>query len=233
MTVEQKAAKIEELKARIAERRAQRELEEKSTKTQSEIQRREMGKQMNAAREEYEKIQRDIAYAKRKKEKEDTIRERERLRAEIAKDKAERRARGGKVRGGIGEPLSGAPVPEKPKEPVKVLTPEEKLDQSIEKLKKYRVAGDGLVAVKTLNVYVKNLIEKPDEAKFREINLNNAAFKKRVASLVGGIGVLLALGYKKNEETSTLNLSVEDRNESFLRLAQTKLQAAINDLSQS
>lgn len=239
LTAEEKAAKVEELKARIAARRAERSMEEKQTSKQSEIQRREMGKQMAAAREEYEKIQRDIEYKKRKKEKEDARRERERLRAEIAKDKAERRARGGKL---YGRPITTsedpapssattAPSTSATPKPVKKLAPKEKIDESIEKLKKYRIGNDGLTAIKTLNVYVKNLVEKPGEDKFRTINLNNAAFKKRVAGLVGGISFLTALGYKKNEDSTMLNLSLDDRDESLLQYAQTKLQNAITQLS--
>ena len=111
------------------------------------------------------------------------------------------------------------------------LSPTEKIEESIAKLKQYRVGNDGLTALKTLNVYVKNLLGKPDEDKFRTINLTNAAFKKRVGALVGGISFLLALGYVKDEETQVLTLSVENRKNDLLTVAQTSLTAAISELS--
>ena len=234
LTAEAKAAKVEELKAKIVQRRAERQEQEKQHDKQSEIQRREMGKQMTAAREEYDKIQRDREYAKRKKEKEDYRRERERLRAELAKDKAERMARGGKVQGGIGEsktqPAVESTAPSAPKEPTPQLSPKEQMISSVEKLKKYRVGNDGLTAVKTLNVYVKNLLEKPDEEKFRSINLSNAAFKKRAGSLVGEVAFLQAIGYQKSDDT--LHMALEDRDNDFLRQAQDTLTRAITELSQ-
>lgn len=236
MTKEEKEAKVAELQKRIAERKVQRKEEEKQHDKVSELQRREMGKNVNAAKEEFDAVQRKRDIATLKKEKDDSKRERERLRMEIAKDKAERIARGGKLTGSSRDPVrlqdlpSSAPV-EKKKAALLNLSPTEKIEESIAKLKQYRVGNDGLTALKTLNVYVKNLLGKPDEDKFRTINLTNAAFKKRVGALVGGISFLLALGYVKDEETQVLTLSVEDRKNDLLTVAQTSLTAAISELS--
>ena len=78
------------------------------------------------------------------------------------------------------------------------------------------------------------------------INLDNTAFKTRVGGLVGGIGFLKALGYKKNvsdkyfvfatyvfthasqEDGSMLVLSVEVRDMELLALAQQKLAAVLS-----
>jgi UBX domain-containing protein 1/4 len=114
MTPAQRAAKVEELKAKIAKRRAERELADKEAERTREIQRRKDGQKMQAAREQLEAEQRkrDAEAARRvggliiscvwfcllsptvvgEQEKMEFQKERERLRQEIAKDKAERAA---------------------------------------------------------------------------------------------------------------------------------------------
>ncbi|KAG6594112.1 thioredoxin 1 [Phytophthora cinnamomi] len=234
LTPEEKAAKVEELKARIAKKRAEREEQEKVDQRANELKRRTEGQGMQEAREEIEAIQRKIAAEKMKKDKEDAKRERERLRKQLEMDKRERHARGGRLGG---PPIDVAPIDvsakkkEEEKKNSPVLTPKEQIVKNVGILKKYRVGNDGLTALKTLNVYVKNLIEKPDEDKFRTINLENPAFRKRVASLVGGVAFLKALGYEKDEADGNLKLSVEKRDVELLEYARTQLQGAIAELS--
>ncbi|GMF33150.1 unnamed protein product [Phytophthora fragariaefolia] len=233
LTAEEKAAKVEELKARIARKRAEREEQEKADLRANELKRRTEGQGMLEAREEIEAIQRKIAAEKMKKDKEDAKRERERLRKQLEMDKRERHARGGRLGG---PPIDVAPIDvsakqEEEKKSSPVLTPREQIVKNVGILKKYRVGNDGLTALKALNVYVKNLIEKPDEDKFRTINLENAAFRKRVASLVGGVAFLKALGYEKDEADGNLKLSMENRDVEVLEYARTQLQGAIAELS--
>ena len=49
-----------------------------------------------------------------------------------------------------------------------------------------------------------NILKKPDEAKFRRINLANAAFTKRVGAVPGGITFLTAVGYVKDDGENAL-----------------------------
>ena len=76
---------------------------EKVDNIQQEKQRRTMGKEMAATREQMEKEKRLRDFALMKKEKQAQKLERERLRAEIAKDKAERKARGGTLNSVLGK----------------------------------------------------------------------------------------------------------------------------------
>ncbi|CEG43169.1 thioredoxin 1 [Plasmopara halstedii] len=233
VTPEEKAAKVEELKARIAKKRAEREEQEKVDQRVNELKRRTEGQGLLEAREEIEAIQRKVAAEKMKKDKEDAKRERERLRKQLEMDKRERQARGGRLGG---PPIDVAPVEisekmeeEKVKGPV--LTPKENITKNVGILKKYRVGNDGLTALKTLDVYVKNLIEKPEEEKFRTINLVNPAFRKRVASLAGGVALLKSLGYAKDETDGNLKLSVDKRDVELLKYAHIQLQGAIAELT--
>ncbi|RQM18837.1 hypothetical protein DD237_002604 [Peronospora effusa] len=234
LTPEEKAAKVEELKLLLEKKRLEREEQEKVNQRLNELKRRTEGQGLLEARDEIEAIQRKIAAERMKKDKEDAKRERERLRKQIEMDKRERQARGGRLGG---PPIDVAPIievsteKEEEKKPSPVLTPKEQVVKNVGILKKYRVGNDGLTALKTLNVYVKNLVEKPDEEKFRTINLENPAFRKRVASLVGGVAFLKSLGYKKDEADGNLKLTVEMRDVELLQYARSQLEGAIAELS--
>ncbi|CCI46257.1 unnamed protein product [Albugo candida] len=235
LTEEEKAQKLAALEAKIEERRRERIEKEKQEKIQNEIKRRTTGRDMQKARDEIEDIQRKIAVDKLKKEREQVKIERERIRKQFEMDKLERRARGGKLTGAPFElPVESAQTETKAQEstePKPQLSPKEQIATSIEKLKQYRIGDDGLTALKTLNMYLKNLIEQPDEEKFRSINLDNAAVRKRVASLVGGIAFLKALGYEKDESDNTLKLNIEKRDMELLKHAKTSTESAIAALT--
>ncbi|CAH0482596.1 unnamed protein product [Peronospora belbahrii] len=234
LTPEEKAAKVEALKVLVEKKRAEREEKEKEDQRLNELKRRTEGQGLLEARDEIEAIQRKIAAERMKKDKEDAKRERERLRKQLEMDKRERQARGGRLGG---PPIDLAPVKvadtknDEEKKTSPVLTPKEQVAKNVAILKKYRVANDGLTALKTLNVYVKNLVEKPDEEKFRTINLENPAFRKRVASLVGGVAFLKSLGYEKDEADGNLKLALEKRDVELLQYARSQLEGAIGELS--
>uniref|UniRef100_T1J6F2 UBX domain-containing protein n=1 Tax=Strigamia maritima TaxID=126957 RepID=T1J6F2_STRMM len=52
------------------------------------------------------------------------------------------------------------------------------------------------VCVKTLEKYLENILEKPDEEKFQKIRINNRAFQEKVAGLLGVKEFLLASGFE-------------------------------------
>lgn len=236
LTEEEKAAKVAELKAKIEAKRIEREEREKLEQREKELARRTTGQSALEAREEFEAIQRRLAAEKLRKDKEDAKRERERLRRQLELDKLERRARGGKLGGA---PIDLPSVETLHQEMAKTeasktspkLTPRDAVLANIELLKKQRVGDDGLVALKTLNVYLKNLLEKPQEEKFRTINLDNAAFRKRVASVLGGVALLKSVGYEKDAADGFLKLSVEQRDPELLQFARANVECAIAQLS--
>ncbi|KDO28684.1 hypothetical protein SPRG_20151 [Saprolegnia parasitica CBS 223.65] len=202
LTADEKAAKVEELKQRIELKRKEREEAAKKDDVAREIARRNMGKEANAAKEEYEAIQMRLLREKQRKEKLDAKLERERLLKQLEMDKAERRAHGGVLKKAAFES-----------------------DVAVDRLMQYRVGGDGLTALKTLQIYVRNVLEKPTEfEKYSKINGGNAAFKKRVGSLLGGLAFLRAVGFVK---TDTDELVMTARNEALLSEAMQLLSAAI------
>ena len=213
LTEEEKKQKVAELKALAAQRRAEREGLEKVEDIDREKKRREQRPRVRPrTKEQLAKAQRLREIDRIKPEKAAEKKERERLRAEIAKDKAERRARGGRLAGKLGVDgynpsidqnddrrndacptlrrgaCSGSCTTEEVD-----LPPSEQVDKAISTIQKYKTAGDGSTCLKTLGAYLRNALNKGDQdEKYRKIPLDNAAFKKRVSGLVGGIALLKA-----------------------------------------
>ena len=118
-----------------------------------------------------------------------------------------------------------APAPAPPK---KVdLPPSEAVDKAISTIQKYKTAGDGGTCLKTLGAYLRNALNKGDQdEKYRKIPLDNAAFKKRVSGLVGGIALLKAVGFVKSETHLELPLAARDANRALLEETLAKLEKA-------
>jgi len=249
---------LEELKARIAARRAEREEIEKKDDVNREKLRRESGKSIIKTNEELQRLARQREFAAMKKEKEAQKAERERLRLEIAKDKAERASRGGYLpgrldpegynpsglQGAYGASVPGAAGGEETgegggkKEELNLSksaaeemaagsTSMEAADKAIGLMKRQRIADAGGMALKTLIAYVKNIAETPAEEKFRSINVENKAFKSRVATVVGGTGFLKAVGFVKDDVEGRWFLAPENVDVAFLGEVKAKLEAAL------
>ncbi|RQM29865.1 hypothetical protein B5M09_009304 [Aphanomyces astaci] len=232
LTTEEKQAKVAELKRRIDEKKAQRAAQAKKDDVAREIARRNMGKDMASAREEYDAIQTRLVREKQAREKAEAKRERERLLKQIELDKAERRARKLAAATSLDAPERvsttdvAAPSPGKP-----AATPEMQMQTSIDRLSQYRVGNDGLTALKTLLVYVTNVLDKPTELdKYGKINSANPAFKKRVGSFIGGLSFLRAIGFEKDLDGDLFVL--HEPNEPRLRDAKLRLQKAIDAFPQ-
>ncbi|KHJ90399.1 PUB domain protein [Oesophagostomum dentatum] len=55
-------------------------------------------------------------------------------------------------------------------------------------------------AIETIGKYLQNIIENPDEPKYRRIRLSNKAYQERVASVKGGREFLEAVGFSEKME---------------------------------
>ena len=101
------------------------------------------------------------------------------------------------------------------------------MDKAISTIQKYKTAGDGGTCLKTLGAYLRNAINKGDQDEnYRTIPLDNAAFKKRVSGLVGGIALLKAVGFVKSETHLELPLAARDTNKVLLEETLAKLEKA-------
>ncbi len=237
LTAEEKAAKVAEIKELLKAKRMQREAEEKVDHVERERQRRSMGQQMSKTKEEMERQAMSRQAQQRKKEKEAFKRERARIRAELEKDKAERRAHKGKLQSKLGidgyhpdaiqydvgneeEAQSPAPTKKKPRGSVA------KIDEYISKVAAYRAGGDGGKCLKVLLLYIKNVVENPDDDKYRHIKMDNKTFKTKVKPFVGAKSLLLAVGFSPNEAGTALDLD-EHADREVISQTKEKLEAAL------
>merc|ERR1712146_99877 len=100
------------------------------------------------------------------------------------------------------------------------------VDKALASLMRYQVGGDGGKALKLLCAVTKNLVESPNEEKYRSLKADGAAVKTKLAPLTGGLGYLKAIGFVKNDDTNAWELSLERRDLTFLGLAREKVEAA-------
>lgn len=215
LTPEELAAKVEATKQKIIERRAEKAKMEKEEGIRREKERRERGKQMTQTQNERDVMVRKREMDRQKREKQEAQKERQRVLAEIARDKAIRKANNGKLPSVLGvdgynpsiasmnEPSGaggGVVVPDAVVEKKDERTPQERITQSLERIMRYRTGGDGGNALKLLQTFIKNIVENPDEMKYRSINAESGAFKKKLAPLTGPVTILKALGFEKNDE---------------------------------
>lgn len=85
------------------------------------------------------------------------------------------------------------------------------VDAAIASISKYKVGGDGAKCLTLLDLFLKNVVEKPLEDKYRSINTESGAFKGKVAGLAGGIGLLKAVKeWRKYKKMASVFLRVDD-----------------------
>lgn len=238
LTAEEKAAKILEIKSLLKAKRLDRENTEKAENVDREKQRRSMGKQMLKTREDMEIDQRKRMAQQRKKEKEDALKERQRIRAELDKDRRERAANKGKLSSKLGvdgyqpdgiqydvNPDGGsqedAPSPKK----MAAAPSTAKMDEYITKVSSYRAGGDGGNCLKILKTYIGNVVNNPDDPKYKKINMENKAYKTKVKPFLGAKNLLLAIGFAPTDDGTALELT-EDANMDVLKQAQEKVEIA-------
>jgi hypothetical protein len=217
LTEEEKAKKISEIKELLKQKRAEREEAEKVDHIAREKARRLMGKEMAKTREQMETEQRKRDAIARKREKEAARKERERIRMELEKDKLERKANKGKLGSRIGVEgynpdgiqydveVDGEEGPA-PKPKKKSAASAAKIDGYIQKVSSYKAGGDGGKCLKILKAYVGNVVDNPNEEKFRSINMENKVFKTKVKPFVGAKYLLMAVGFNPNEGQDALVL---------------------------
>ena len=79
-------------------------------------------------------------------------------------------------------------------------TPEQQIDAAIETIARYRTGGDGGNALRLLITFVKNIVDNPNEVKYKSINAESSAFKSKLSNIVGPSLLLKGLGFVKVEE---------------------------------
>ena len=65
-----------------------------------------------------------------------------------------------------------------------------------------RAPGVAKTCFKTCSTFAGNVLKNPSEEKFRKVNLDNAAVKKRVGDVTGAKFILKGMGFGENPDGS-------------------------------
>lgn len=106
------------------------------------------------------------------------------------------------------------------------------LAQALSKVKAGCSFDQFLTASKTLAAYVGNIVNNPDEAKYRKIKLSNSNFQNKLGRLAGGKECLLQIGFQERTEAMEPVL-VLDHVPEQLKSVLNLLQQAISDAERS
>ncbi len=80
--------------------------------------------------------------------------------------------------------------------------------------------------MKILLVYIKNVVENPDEDKYKHINMESNAYKTKIKPFIGAKSLLLAVGFSPNDNGTGLDLD-DDADREVLAQTKAKLEAAL------
>ncbi len=150
------------------------------------------------------------AKLQRKKKHHEMMKERERIKAEIARDRIEFKMRHGESlppaeRNGVAAAKRRHshhdPVPNKTRK-----GEVSKIDNYIHKISLYRAGDYGGKCLKILWVYLKNVIENPQEKKYRRIKMDNKIYKMKVKPINGAKMLLSAVGFLQDDNYGVLVL---------------------------
>ncbi|KAK6163159.1 hypothetical protein DH2020_000023 [Rehmannia glutinosa] len=193
------------------------------------------GKELLESKRMAEESERKRFLAQRKAEKEEERRARDKIRQKLQQDKLERQ-------GILGLPRE-VPLPVKPDTalpqttkpvdpvflPVKRAAVSEQMRECLRSLKRQNKeeSTETMMAFRTLLIYVKNIINNPDEEKFRKIRISNPVFQDRVGKFEDGIKFLELCGFERVEGGNFLLLHREKIDTGVLKSAASELQNAL------
>lgn len=177
LTPEEAKRKAKELQAELRKKALERE---KQDELEREKQRIKMGKELTEARriQEEQKKKRELNMYLKEREKDEA--DKQKMLQVLEEDKKRR----------LGDKYNVKNKAEK--------TTKEKFNDIYDKMYKiYRMGQLDIlrVCIKTLGIYIKNLIKDPANPKFTSINASNANFCKRVKDVIGGEHMLGLVGF--------------------------------------
>jgi hypothetical protein len=90
----------------------------------------------------------------------------------------------------------------------------------------FLISTDGGKCLKILKTYVGNVVDNPEEGKFKSVNMENKTFKSKVKPFIGAKNLLIAVGFKRNEKGDALVLE-DDADTELLAATKAKLEKAM------
>lgn len=205
---EKKPKLSKEEQARLLEERLEQMRRDKKKKEfelakQQELARIQSNKEMNEALKKQKEQEEKLALEKLQREKERDARDRARIKAELEKDKAERRAAMG-----IKDPAQPA-APAESEDDRRIKSMRIALGSKLRDLIGFHrndptSPNPATKAMETAVKYVENVLKNPGDDKFRAINLENAAFQRLVGGKRGGPEMMHAIGFAPQEQRLVL-----------------------------
>ncbi|XP_073141814.1 uncharacterized protein [Henckelia pumila] len=195
------------------------------------------GKELLESKRLAEEMDKKRFPAQRKLEKEEERRARERILQKLQQDKLERRGMFGLPSEGSTSMnpatalLQNLSIGDTALLPFKHTSEREIMRECLRHLK-LRNKEDNAKAIKafhTLFIYVRNVVNNPDEEKFRKIRIKNAAFQDRVGKFEEGIKFLQLCGFEIVEGGKFLCLARENVHMDRLKIAGNELQNALTN----
>eukprot|EP00743_Colponemidia_sp_Colp-15_P001602 GILK01001749.1.p1 GENE.GILK01001749.1~~GILK01001749.1.p1 ORF type:complete len:455 (+),score=102.40 GILK01001749.1:70-1365(+) len=190
LSKEEAAIRARELQERLRQRRLEKEKQEERER---EVNRIKSGKQMSQTKQELEDLQRKRQLEELKREKIEAAKEKERLRKLLEEDRRERFGSKAVSSSSSTEAAPAAAPAVAKKSPAELMSLALRMIRTL-----YRPdvrPGVAKTALTTMRVYVKNVVDHPDEEKYRKIRVTNEAFQTRVGKVNGGIDFLKAVGF--------------------------------------
>ncbi|XP_031111631.1 UBX domain-containing protein 1-B-like isoform X2 [Ipomoea triloba] len=210
--------------------RSKMEEEAKKLEREREKERIQSGKELLMAKRRAEETERERFIAQRKKDKEEERRARDRVRQKLLQDKAERMG----IHGASlmneekrQNPLvtKSAPLPDYSAQRTELMR------ECLRSLRRQYKEDDTKVkrAFQTLLIYCRNVVNNPNEEKFRKIRLRNPAFQARVGFCREGIQFLELCGFERVGGDQFLFLPREKLDMAVLKSAGIVLHSAITN----
>ena len=221
LSKEEARKKAEELRRSMA---LKKEKEEKELERLREQERVRSGKELLKAKRAEEELQLKRNLEQRRIEKEEAKRAKAKILAKLEEDRIERRRKLG---------LPDELTEEEKAKAGLIVKPVQKVDQ----LRKLLVdikknAADetqSATCFKTLLLYLGNIAKAPEEEKFRVINMNNAAFQKRVDAVKGGRAFLETFGFEADEAAGTLTLPRDKVDQVLTQMTGAEINGALTN----
>jgi len=188
MSKEEAEAKAMELQKKLRQQKAEKE---KAMEKEKELERIESTKRMAEAQARMKEDENKRAIEQLAREKAEHEAHRAKLKEELRRDYIERFGK---------EPPTEE---EEQAAAIKEKSGKDKVAHFLQQLKKTYKDTDkeGLkTCLSTLKIYTKNLMDNPQDPKFKKLKLDNKAFQSRIAPYEGAIDFLDALGFEKKED---------------------------------
>ncbi|EGR31040.1 hypothetical protein IMG5_118650 [Ichthyophthirius multifiliis] len=189
LTEQEAKQKARELQEKLRQERVKREQQDQIERERNRI---KSNKLMGNAQREIQEMKQKQEALQAKKQKEQDMIEKQRILEQLKRDKEER----------FGKKFDtlSKPAQSEKKEPTQI----EKFEIALKQIKiaqpRNLFLDKASICLKTIQVYINNIVNNPTEDKYRKIKLENKAFQQRVCECFGGRESLLNLGFIEEPE---------------------------------